>query len=124
MKVFNHHIYEYCKGLRNLVLHTLYNEDLEQAVRRLENAEIAYMLQPVGESRTNIFFGAKECVEVIRSIGDKSLSDYTAAEDFILGTMLGYDGKQQCERYLERKPKDPLLKLCQCAIKGKTACAH
>jgi len=32
-----------------------------------------------------------------------SLSDLTDEEDFILGTMLGYDRVKQCERYLKRK---------------------
>ena len=32
-----------------------------------------------------------------------SLSNLTDEEDFILGTMLGYDRVKQCERYLRRK---------------------
>lgn len=102
MKVFTHHIYEYCKGLRSLVLHTLPDTHLENATHRLELADIDYVVQHIPKKKVNIFFGAKECVDVIRSFGDKSLTDYSPEEDFILGIMLGYDRKLQCERYLVR----------------------
>lgn len=44
----------------------------------------------------------------LEKIGDKHLSDYTPEEDFILGTMLGYDRVQQCDRYLKMKNKNPV----------------
>jgi hypothetical protein len=50
-----------------------------------------------------VFFGADECVAVIRAIGKTSLSDYTPEEDFILGTMLGYGRLQQCARYIRMR---------------------
>ncbi|MBN2427715.1 MAG: DUF2023 family protein [Deltaproteobacteria bacterium] len=103
MKVFQHHIYEYRKGLRSLILHTLpaiYQEKVEALLTR-EN--ISYLIYPLGRTRINLFFGAGKCVEVVASIGKSSLSDYTPEEDFILGTMLGYSRLQQCTRYLVRK---------------------
>lgn len=106
MQVFGHHVYEYRKGLRNLVLHTVSNLDLEAAVHRLEIAGIEYQTYPVKETdRTNIFFGSDESVDVIRMIGKENLNDYTPEEDFMLGTMLGYDRRQQCARYLEQRVK-------------------
>lgn len=106
MQVFGHHVYEYRKGLRNLVLHTVSNDDLEDAVRRLKVAEIDCQIYPVKETnRSNIFFGSKESVDVIRMIGKDDLCDYTPEEDFMLGTMLGYDRRQQCERYLLQRVK-------------------
>ena len=106
MQVFGHHVYEYRKGLRNLVLHTLSEADLEAARHRLEVAEIEYEIYPVKDTdRHNIFFGAKESVDVIRLINKEDLCDYTPEEDFMLGTMLGYDRRQQCERYLEQRAK-------------------
>jgi hypothetical protein len=104
MQVFGHHLYEYKKGLRNLVLHTLKNEDVETALRRLQVAQVDYQIYPVGRTgRTNLFFGAKESIEVIRRIGKARLNEYTPEEDFILGIMLGYERRRQCERYLEQR---------------------
>ena len=106
MQVFGHHVYEYRKGLRNLVLHTVSANDLEAAKHRLDVAEIEYQTYPVKDTgRMNIFFGAKESVDVIRLIDKEDLNDYTPEEDFMLGTMLGYDRRQQCERYLEQRAK-------------------
>ncbi|MFW5803264.1 MAG: DUF2023 family protein [Verrucomicrobiota bacterium] len=100
MTVFTHHIYEYKKGLRNLVLHTMPGEEREWARRTLERKGIAYQMYPLDSGAVNVFFGATDCVEVVRAIGKPSLSDYTPEEDFILGTMLGYDRLLQCRRYL------------------------
>ncbi|QBG49314.1 DUF2023 family protein [Verrucomicrobia bacterium S94] len=106
MQVFGHHVYEYRKGLRNLVLHTVRADELHAAIHRLELAEIEYQTYPVKNTdRVNIFFGAKESVDVIRVIGKDDLNHYTPEEDFMLGTMLGYDRRQQCVRYLEQRVK-------------------
>ena len=114
MQVFGHHLYEYKKGLRNLVLHTIGKEHIETVIRRLEVADIAYEVYPVGKTdRMNIFFGANESIEVIRKIGKTNLNDYTPEEDFMLGIMLGYERRQQCERYLE-----------QCALQEKRLAAR
>ncbi|MDL2308965.1 DUF2023 family protein [Bacteroidales bacterium OttesenSCG-928-B11] len=100
MQVLSHHIYEYKKGLRHLVLHTLGSEYRKVAEERLNQQNIDYVIQIVSASKINIFFGRGECVDVIRRIGVKKLHEYTPEEDFILGTMLGYDRLQQCQRYL------------------------
>lgn len=101
MKVFTHHIYEYKKGLRNLVLHTMQASLRPEVEYRLERSGIAYQIYPLGNAKINVFFGADECVEVIRRIGKKSLKSYTPEEDYILGIMLGYDRLKQCHRYLQ-----------------------
>ena len=103
MKVFNHHIYEYKKGLRSLVLHTLPSGCREQAERKLVHNEIPFLIREVNERKINIFFGERECVDIIESFGDRPLNEFTCEEDFILGTMLGYCRLQQCRRYLKRK---------------------
>ena len=100
MKVFFHHIYEYRKGLRNLILHTISGQYRCQIEAKLKKTSIAYQIYPLSNGNVNVFFGAKECVDVIKTIGKPSLIDYTPEEDFILGTMLGYDRLQQCLRYL------------------------
>ena len=91
MKVLMNHIYEYKKGVRNMVLFTFNKRYEEYALRRLERQGINYIVQPVGNDRLNLFFGKRECLDAIRVM------------DFILGAMLGYDICAQCERYCERK---------------------
>jgi hypothetical protein len=105
--VFFHHIYEYKKGLRNLILHTTSQINEEKIRAQLERKQIAYVIYPLGEDKINVFFGESICVEVIRQIGNPNLCEYTDEEDFILGIMLGYDRKKQCERYLQRRNNRP-----------------
>ena len=102
MTVFLHHIYEFRKGLRNLVLYTGHAADREAIVRRLCAEQIASIVQPVGSHRINVFFGNAACVEIVRRFADKPLSQWSPEEDFMLGIMLGYDRIQQSVRYLQR----------------------
>jgi hypothetical protein len=105
MQVLRHHIYEYQKGLRHLILHTS-TTDLENEITDLlEKKNVNYHIQKASDKKINVFFGDRRCISVLKKIGNKSLSDYTPEEDFILGTMLGYDRIQQCDRYLKRKSK-------------------
>ncbi|MDR2036597.1 MAG: DUF2023 family protein [Bacteroidales bacterium] len=112
MKVLNHHIYEYKKGLRHLVLHTLDATLRFEAEARLHQRNISYVVREVTATKINIFFGDEKCVEVIREIGNKKLNEFTPEEDFMLGIMLGYDGLKQCERFLnlKRRKNDYLWK--------------
>lgn len=103
MQILTHHIYEYKKGLRSLVLHTMSTEEKSKTEEVLINKDISYCFSIINEDRVNVFFGDEVCIKIIKSFGDKSLSDYTDEEDFMLGTMLGYDRVQQCERYAKRK---------------------
>jgi len=103
MKVFNHHVYEYRKGLRNLILYTTCSDDMETIKKRLERIKIEYEIYRIGPSKVNVFFGNTDCIEIIKSINKQNLNEYTPEEDFILGTMLGYCRKQQCIRYLKLK---------------------
>lgn len=110
MKVLHHHIYEYKKGLRHLVLHTLDASFQEEAEQKLQQRGINYIVRHVTPTKINLFFGDKDCVEVVREIGNKRLNEFSPEEDFILGTMLGYDRLQQCKRYLQQKQvKFPFL---------------
>ncbi len=102
MQVFNHHVYEYKKGLRNLILYTSKKIDQDDIIEKLTIDNISYLIYSVNEDIINIFFGNDSCIEVIRLIGKNSLNDYTPDEDFILGIMLGYDRVLQCKRYIKR----------------------
>lgn len=103
MDVFRHHLYEYWKGLRHLILHTAPNEQMTQIEHLLKKNNVAYLITPLSTGHFNVFFGDQACLDVIRSFGLKKLSDYTDEQDFILGIMLGYDRRIQCERYLQRR---------------------
>lgn len=110
MQVLGHHIYEYQKGLRHLVLHTMRIEDRALAERKLSHYDVDYVIVPVTDVKINIFFGKRECVDVVRTFCDKPLNELSAEQDFILGIMLGYDRLAQCQRFMQRKPKDkPLI---------------
>ena len=105
MKVLMNHIYEYKKGVRQMVLFTM-NKRYEQfATERLKHQDIPYVLQPAGYNTVNLYFGRRECLEAIRLIVTRPLNELTPEEDFILGAMLGYDICAQCERYCKRKGK-------------------
>ena len=109
MKVLMNHIYEYKKGVRQMVLYTFNEKYRDFAVNRLEKQSIDYIIQPVGNGRVNLFFGKRECMAAIRRMVTRPLCQLTPEEDFNLGAMLGYDICAQCERYCERKQR------CECA---------
>lgn len=103
MKVLMNHIYEFKKGVRQMVLFTFNKKYEEFAVERLKHQNINYIIQPVGNNRMNLFFGKKECMDAIKLMVTRPLNQLTPEEDFMLGALLGYDICAQCERYCERK---------------------
>ena len=100
LRVFNHHIYEHEKGLRTLILTTEKVDNQEIIEDRLKKKHISYLIQNVDDKKINVFFGKPEAVEVIKSFNQPKLNKYTPEQDFILGTLLGYDKVQQCQRYM------------------------
>ncbi len=112
MNIFCHHLYEYKKGLRRLILHTMdvkYKEGIEN---KLKANQIDYIMVPLGNSKMNLFFGQKQCLDTLRCFHTLDLNELTHEQDFILGTMLGYDLTLQCERYLKRLKKEKMRKVC------------
>ena len=83
MKLFLHQIYEFSE--------------------RLERLGIAYRIQSVTDSKVNLYFGNRMCLETVATFIHKPLNELSAEEDFMLGAMLGYDIAGQCERYCKRK---------------------
>ncbi len=105
LRVFYHHVYEYKKGIRNLILTTEKAEYKDAIKERLEKENIAYKIDEVNGKNINVYFGADECVDVIKTL-NPNLSEHTAEEDFILGILLGYDRVKQCTRYMRIKNGD------------------
>ena len=105
MQIFHHHIYEFQKGLRNLVLCTEKSQDREKIEKRLKKESIPYFIHEVANDKINVYFGHQACINVVKTFETDKLNELSTQEDFILGIMLGYDRLQQCVRYLERKAK-------------------
>ncbi len=103
LKVLMNHIYEYQKGVRQMILFTCSKEYESFVIQRLERQNINFVVQQAGKNNLNFYFGRKECLNAIRLIVTRPLNQLTPEEDFILGAMLGYDLCAQCERYCERK---------------------
>lgn len=103
IRIFLNHVYEFKKGVRNMVLYTMNKEHEAFAIRRLERQNISYLIQEVNANKINLFFGKAECMDAIRHIIIRPLNHLTPEEDFILGAMLGYDICQQCKRYCNKK---------------------
>jgi Protein of unknown function (DUF2023). len=112
MRIFYHLIYEYKKGVRDLMLCTL-TADSEEKVRwKLEKNAICYRILKLKNGNINVFFGKNECMKVANKIcGDKPLNLLTPEEDFILGILLGYSICEQCNRYC-KKIKEKNDRLC------------
>ena len=108
MKVLMNHIYEYKKGVRQMILFTCNARYEDFAVNRLKSQGIEYIIQRVGNSNINIFFGKKQCLDAIRIIVDKPLVRLSPEHDFIIGALLGYDICCQCERFCERKQREKI----------------
>jgi hypothetical protein len=94
-----------------MVLCTLPSSDREFAEKKLFSLGIPFVVSRINREKVNIFFGDRECIQIVKSFGDKPLNDYTDEQDFILGVMLGYSRKLQCRRYLSRKTKTNSMKM-------------
>ncbi len=101
-RTLSHMLYELKKGVRPLALGAFEPKCAKEFKELLERKEISYHEEEISPTRTNIYFGNTTCVEVIRSF-EKRMPEFSPEEDFILGTLLGYDARIQSERYLERR---------------------
>ena len=99
MGVFNTYLYEVSKGTKPVALVTFETGFLDNAIRKLEKRGLKFLVQTIDNSKANLFFGKKECIDAIKTF-IKPLNDLNPYEDFILGAVLGYDTAMQCERFL------------------------
>lgn len=96
------YIYELGRGVRQMFLLTMTPHEAEAVLARLNREGIACYLQPVNDLKVNLYFGKPQFVAVAQRIAVRPLSQLSAEEGFMLGTLLGYDREQQCQRYLGR----------------------
>ena len=66
--MFTHHIQEYKKGLRALVLYTTKASNRDAIEERLTRERIDYHIQEVNGTKINVFFGNPICVAVIKQM--------------------------------------------------------
>lgn len=109
LRMIMHHIYEFKKGIRSLVLCTVGKRCAEIVAQRLNKQGIDYIVQNVTDDKVNLYFGKKVCLDTVSIFTDKPLNMLTPEEDFMLGAMLGYDIQIQCERFCNRKSKVVIL---------------
>lgn len=105
MRMVMHHIYEFKKGIRHMVLCTLCPTCAEIVIERLRKQEIDYLVHRAGTRNINLFFGDRACLDAVSEFSHKPLNMLTPEEDYMLGTMLGYDITLQCRRFCERKKR-------------------
>ena len=68
----------------------------------LKKDNIDFVIHDIDKNKINVYFGAKECIDVIKTFNPK-LNELSAEQDFMLGIMLGYDRVKQCARYMRIK---------------------
>ncbi|HMP74444.1 MAG TPA: DUF2023 family protein [Kiritimatiellia bacterium] len=103
MDVFYHLLYEHSRGLRDLALYTVSEEQRGLVEAELIHEGVSYLFRRLEDGRVNVYFGHSACVDVVRSFGECPHCRLTPEQDFMLGIMLGYDRTRQCERYLGRR---------------------
>lgn len=79
---------------------------MEVIKEHLRKCNYDFVVENLVNGCSNIFFGDKEAINVIKSFNKDSLRDFTPEEDFILGILLGYSQDQQCKRFLRHKEKE------------------
>ena len=72
MKLFLHQIYEFRKGVRNLVLCTMCRTCASLLAERLEHQGIGYLIQEVAGSKVNLYFGNRRCLDAVATFINRS----------------------------------------------------
>ena len=101
MKLFLHQIYEFQKGVRSLVLCTMCRTCASLLSERLERLGIAYRIQSVTDSKVNLYFGNRMCLETVATFIHKPLNELSAEEDFMLGAARCADDADRQRIYAE-----------------------
>ncbi len=104
LSVFSHHIYSLNKGIRPLILMTEKSKKRKVIEERLERKNIPYLIHEVTKDKINVYMGDQACIDVVSTF-DPNLTKLTPEQDFMLGTLLGYDKLQECQRYKKHMSK-------------------
>ena len=71
MRVFSTYLYEVLKGTKPAALVTCEENLLGQMLPKLQKENLRYFIQSLPNSKVNIFFGAKECIEIVENFLNK-----------------------------------------------------
>lgn len=102
MHIFGYYLYEYTRGVRSLFRMTMSAAQAEPIIERLTVEAVEHFVQEVDDDRVDVFFGRAVVVATARRLASKPLGLLSPQEDFMLGTLLGYDLELQCRRFLAR----------------------
>lgn len=102
MELFKNLIYEHKKGMRDLALYTCKKEKIKYFEKLLHLTKTNYKIMHLPPNKYNIFFGNKECLNILENFSSENLNKLTPQEDFILGIMLGYSRNEQYARFLKK----------------------
>lgn len=102
MELFSNLVYEYKKGVRDLVLFTCTKSQAIEYLNYLNKLRIKYLVVTVGGGKINLFFGNNKCLQILKAFSSLNLDEISAQEDFILGIMLGYSRAEQYSRLLAK----------------------
>lgn len=102
MELFSNLVYEYKKGVRDLVLFTCTKSQAIEYLKYLTKLRIKYLVVTVGGGKINLFFGNNKCLQILKAFSSLNLDEISAQEDFILGIMLGYSRAEQYSRLLAK----------------------
>lgn len=100
------YLYELGKGVRQLFMLTMTPREAQAVQARLNRDGIAFYRQKVNEEKVNLYFGNAQFVAVAQRLAIRPVCQLSAEEDFILGTLLGYDREQQLSRQAGHRPAD------------------
>ena len=84
LQVFLNYVYEYKKGVRNMVLCTLNRRYLAAAVARLDDQGICHFEQSANENNVNLYFGKPECIAAVRQFIVRPLHQLSPAVRAVL----------------------------------------
>mgnify|MGYP000849801376 CR=1 FL=1 len=85
------YLYELGKGVRQLFMLTMTPREAQAVQARLDRDGIAFYRQRVSEEKVNLYFGNAQFVAVAQRLAIRPVCQLSAEEDFILGTLLGYE---------------------------------
>lgn len=102
LRIFNTYLYEVSKGTKPVALVTCESSLLNKCLPKLQKENMSYFVQKLSSDKINLFFGNSECIDVVKKFLNKPMCEFSPFEDFILGSILGYDIKLQCKRLLGR----------------------
>lgn len=103
-------VYEYQKGVRPLFLFSEKMINKSRIEDHLTRKKVPYIIHELSDKKINVYLGSPSCLKVVETLNPR-LHSLTPEQDFILGTMLGYNIEQECDRYLMLKQKEKKLNL-------------